>query len=522
MNEGGEYQRFLKPTPGAQFPSEYDIDSSSLADLIARNVAPLQVITIDLSSQPTGGKLTLPIAGRGFVPYFWQTNTTNRARQPSGLIDVAVNCDGSDVSQVFPSKHNRGFIGSFSQLTLTWVNQANTSVDFIIHKSDLTPWMTDDAASSSSGSVTQVTATSPLASTGGTTPVISIVDTTAAAKFLAGPSGAGGAVTERSIVASDLPAIPASGLGTITDGITLDQAGAGSTLEIKPGGVGSTQLGSGSVTAVKLGAVADGVTLDQSGSGSTLEAKNNGISNAKLAQAGANTLKGNNTGGTANVSDLTVAQVKALLNTAPTRQIFTSGSGTYTLPANVLYISVRIVGGGGGGAGGGSSSGAGGNGGITTFGTSLLSASPGVGGSGLIGGAGGSASLGSGPIGIAFTGGTGSAGGGAGSAVVVPGGGTGSSTAFGGAGGGGNLTQAGFAAVSNTGSGGGGGATNDIGTNSGAGGGAGGYVDAIINSPSATYAYAVGAAGSAGTAGTSGTAGGAGASGLVEVTEYYQ
>ena len=40
----------------------------------------------------------------------------------------------------------------------------------------------------------------------------------------------------------------------------------------------------------------------------------NAVSNALLAQAGANTLKGNNTGGSANESDLTVSQVKALLS----------------------------------------------------------------------------------------------------------------------------------------------------------------------------------------------------------------
>ncbi len=50
-----------------------------------------------------------------------------------------------------------------------------------------------------------------------------------------------------------------------------------------------------------------------SGPTATISAKNNGISNAKLAQAPANTLKGNNTAGTANVDDLTVAQVTTLL-----------------------------------------------------------------------------------------------------------------------------------------------------------------------------------------------------------------
>lgn len=60
-------------------------------------------------------------------------------------------------------------------------------------------------------------------------------------------------------------------LATITDGVTLDQSGAGSTLEIKTAGVGTTQLASASVTASKLGAVTDGITTDQNGPGGTIE-----------------------------------------------------------------------------------------------------------------------------------------------------------------------------------------------------------------------------------------------------------
>ena len=56
---------------------------------------------------------------------------------------------------------------------------------------------------------------------------------------------------------------------------------------------------------------------------------------------------------------------------------------------------------------------------------------------------------------------------------------------------------------------------------SGSGGGAGGYIDALITSMSATYAYTVGAAGSGGTGG-SGYLGGSGGSGYIEVIEYYQ
>lgn len=219
------------------------------------------------------------------------------------------------------------------------------------------------------------------------------------------------------------------------------------------------------------------------------------------------------------------------LTTAPTVQKFTSGSGTYTTPTNPapLYIRVRMVGGGGGGSGSGTgtSAGVGGDGGNTTFGSSLLVANGGTGGldgaSNNAGGTGGTASLGSGPIGTAISGADGQGG----SQSVASGpnlnGAMGGSSPFGGAGAGPRFSASGLAAKANTGSGGGGGGASNAATvNGGGGGAAGGYVDAIIASPAATYAYAVGAAGTAGTAGTSGADGGAGAAGYIEVTEHYQ
>jgi len=211
--------------------------------------------------------------------------------------------------------------------------------------------------------------------------------------------------------------------------------------------------------------------------------------------------------------------------TPPTIQKFTSGSGTYTTPAGVLYIRVKQVGGGAGGAGSGGGGGTGANGGNTTFGTSLLVANGGTGGvtNGSLGGAGGSSSLGTGPIGTALSGGYGQAGFTSSATGSSPCGGFGGTTAFGGAGSGGNGNGggAGGSAIANTGAGGGGAGGSATTTFAGAGGGAGGFIDAIILSPSTTYSYAVGSGGAGGTAGTSGYAGGAGGSGYIEITEYY-
>jgi hypothetical protein len=224
----------------------------------------------------------------------------------------------------------------------------------------------------------------------------------------------------------------------------------------------------------------------------------------------------NISGNSANVTGtVAVANGGTGLTSIPhTVTVYTSGSGTYTTPANVKAIWVRAVGGGGGGASNGASGqNSGSGGGTTTFGS--LSASGG-------GGAFYTAAGGSGSGGDINS---------AGSSTGVPGntspsvtqgfGGFGGSSVLGGGGTGGtNGGNAGNAGGSYGGGGGG------AGTNSTyiamAGGGGGGYTEKMINSPSATYSYAVGAGGAGGTGGgTGGGVGGAGAAGVIIITEYY-
>lgn len=214
---------------------------------------------------------------------------------------------------------------------------------------------------------------------------------------------------------------------------------------------------------------------------------------------------------------ITIAATAASF-TAPKVTNFTTGSGTFTKTASPLYIRVRMVGGGGGGAGAGATGSGGGNGGSTTFGSSLLTAGGGSGAAqSSYGGSGGTATISGGPTGTAVMGSNGV---GSQAGVTTTGGAGGNAPYF--AGGGGAVAgAAGQAGATNTGGGGGGGG-GSASVNSGGGGGAGGFVEAIIATPSSTYAYAVGAAGTAGTAGTNGTAGGAGAVGYIEVTEFYQ
>ena len=222
---------------------------------------------------------------------------------------------------------------------------------------------------------------------------------------------------------------------------------------------------------------------------------------------------------------LTHADVAAV-SVVPTATTFTvTGTGTYTPPAGVRYIRVRMVAGGGGGggiigvpsgsngsnssflgwtalggaggAGGGASGalgqgGAGGTGGANATGNLVLRLPGGVGGNGQfgnqtsslqltpLGGNGGSTPFGSGPVGRA--------------PVATP--------------------------AINNGAGGTGGVSNNA-TVGGAGGGGGGeYVEFYVATPT-SGAISVGAGGAGGPAGSGGVAGMPGSPGLIIVEEFY-
>lgn len=198
----------------------------------------------------------------------------------------------------------------------------------------------------------------------------------------------------------------------------------------------------------------------------------------------------------------------------PTIQVFSSGSGTYSTPAGVLYLRVRMVGGGGGGgAASFSGSGTGGNGGDTSF-NSIVAKGGGGGpyvGAPYYSALGGSGGGGTAALRIAGGGGSSAVNG---YALV---GGVGGSSAFGGA-----ARSAGYSAVGEpaaAGSGSGGSGGNSGGTCGGSGG-AGEYVEVLVPTPAPSYSYSVGGGGAGGPGGAA--VGGSGGSGFIEVTEHYQ
>jgi len=207
-----------------------------------------------------------------------------------------------------------------------------------------------------------------------------------------------------------------------------------------------------------------------------------------------------------------------------TQTILTSGSGTYTTPIGVVQLEIRMVGGGGGG-GGGAFGTVGSNGGSTTFGTSLLTATGGIGADrgSVAMSVGGTGTI-SGATGVTFSGGSGTPGA-YGNSVYYPQAGNGGNTPFGGGGGGSSPTGgalfAGVAGATNSGAGGAGGHSTAYNW-AGHGGGGAGYVEAYISNPAASYAYAVGAGGGGGAAAGAGSSnGGGGGSGIIIIKEYY-
>ena len=223
------------------------------------------------------------------------------------------------------------------------------------------------------------------------------------------------------------------------------------------------------------------------------------------------------------VSDGTNYQVSltGAKQTLPTIQAFTSGSGTYTTPANVLWIEIEGLGAGGGGAAGASVVNSGATGGNTCWNTSGAACTTPV----LLanGGGGGTQATSAQPAAATASGGDTNILGGQGAYGTY----TGQTQGIGGQGGAGCYGGGGAASYESTGANGnaygsggaGGGAT---GTNYGGNGGnAGACFRKIITSPAGTYTYAVGTGGAGGAASGTSFAGGTGAGGYLKVIEHY-
>jgi hypothetical protein len=155
---------------------------------------------------------------------------------------------------------------------------------------------------------------------------------------LGGGTGASSAVTidQNGRIVMSQPGTAASTLFSNSSALlTLNGIATGPALNIVTGTIqlngsagtsGQALLSAGSTALPTWGSVVTSVAVsstDLSVSGSpitttgtfTLNINTNAVTNTKLAQMATNTIKGNNTGGTANAADLTATQVTAMLNT---------------------------------------------------------------------------------------------------------------------------------------------------------------------------------------------------------------
>lgn len=135
-----------------------------------------------------------------------------------------------------------------SAITFIRVNADNT-----VSTLDAATFRTAIGAGTGSGSVTSVGATSPVASSGGTAPTISLnsaygdtlnpYGSKTANQFLAAPNGSAGAPSFRAIVAADIPTLNQNTTGTAATATTANALNTGNNYQVNSLGVGTAGSG---------------------------------------------------------------------------------------------------------------------------------------------------------------------------------------------------------------------------------------------------------------------------------------
>jgi hypothetical protein len=295
-------------------------------------------------------------------------DTTNAANITSGTISLsrlsgitnAQLAAGVAVANLGFTPANKAgdtFTGAISatQFNGSGAGLSNTTVPIASINATGTPDATkylrgDGAWVTLSGSVTSVSLSLPAIFSVTGSPVTSsgtlsaTLATQAANLVFAGPTtGAAASPSFRALVGADLP-LPASstlgGVKSATAAANQFQTGIDTTGAPTFAQPGFTNL-SGSVQASQMPAHTGDVT--STAGAVVLTIASNVVTNAKMAQMAANTLKGNNTGSTANGADLTISQVISMLSALQSNATANITKGFTITPNNIGTISSGTV-----------------------------------------------------------------------------------------------------------------------------------------------------------------------------------
>lgn len=168
------------PSGDLKYISEYEMLGPDLQNLQQQDLQVCGVVTLDLSVATTpNAPFLVNIPGRACYLlgaltanlYNPDTNLGLDVYEPSAFVNCRVN--SNQAQNAIPLKHNRGFIGSFLRLYLSWPAQEGVSAKIVVLKSERLPWNINETdARFSLVEATQLVTGSVISLTGGAAAVV--------------------------------------------------------------------------------------------------------------------------------------------------------------------------------------------------------------------------------------------------------------------------------------------------------------------------------------------------------------
>jgi len=217
-----------------------------------------------------GTNVVMSTIQAGDVPTLNQ-NTTGTASNVTGTVAIANGGTGATTNTAARTNLGATTVGSnfFTLTNPSAVTFPRINADNTVSTLDAASFRTAIGAGTGSGTVTSVGATSPVASSGGTAPTISLnsaygdtlnpYGSKTANNFLAAPNGSAGVPSFRAIVAADIPTLNQNTTGTasnVTGTVAIGNGGTGATTNTAARtNLGATTVGSNLFTLTNPSAV---------------------------------------------------------------------------------------------------------------------------------------------------------------------------------------------------------------------------------------------------------------------------